>query len=451
VTDHRLPDRASHRATDPVVRLLGPGAARHGPFGVLGLAPADVDDEAVVGAVHERMAAIDRHPEARTPAADEARLAVHAAAANLLDPGVRAALLERLGVDRSTSSSTRPTEAPPVPNRSEVPAPRRAVSRARLEADLLRSIGAAGGWGPAARDRFVKLAHARGYDAGAAVESIQSLTGAIGAPTTSRDLAGASRPFAAPGRVDRAAPLVSVARDMETDEPRAMRVAPEPARDSALTAVLIVCTVVVLMVLVAGVTLLLIGSDPASSELNAARPSRPVQPQTAPRAAEPDPEESPASARLLDNAPAILHELEVATEGTAVDTDAALAGFELAVESLAARWVGFSQADRLAAQDQIVGFLYRVSGRRAPLARAAEAIGAGLTPADRGGRVTRTPSRATPGRWARWCASGASRTCPVRCSATSTTPSWAAGGGSPPTPRPSAPAPSPPCVRSRTR
>ncbi len=260
-----------------------------------------------------------------------------------------------------------------------------AVSRAHLEADLLRSIGAAGGWGAAARDRFVRLAHARGYDARAAVASIRSLAGSIGVPSTEFD-AFEARPFAASGRVDRSAPLASVAREIADDSARAIRVAPDEPRDSTMTAVLIVCTVIVLMVLVAGVTLLLVGSEPAPSELNDPRPAAPP-----PRVrVTPDPETDEASepSRLLDNAPAILHELEVATEGTAVDTEASLAAFELAIESLAARWIGFSQADRLAAQDQIVGFLYRVSGRRAPLARAFAALSAGLSPSGTEGALS---------------------------------------------------------------
>ena len=167
-------------SADPTLRFLGPGAARNGPFGVLGLRPADLDDEAIVRAVHDRIAQIDAHPESRTPAADEARLAVHAAAANLLDPRVRSALLERLG-SGSTSQSG--------PARGQTAGARTAgfpALRYQLEADLLRSIGAEGGWSTAARDRFIKLAHARGVDAQAAAQSIPGLVGSLGPFLSSR-------------------------------------------------------------------------------------------------------------------------------------------------------------------------------------------------------------------------------------------------------------------------
>ncbi len=361
---------APHRSADPVVRFLGPRANRNGPFGVLGLPVADHPDESIVQAVHERMAAIDAHPESRTPAADEARLAVHAAAANLLDPGVRAALLEQLGVARDAPRPSR--AAPPEGDRA----------RLRLEADLLRSIGAAGGWGPAARDRFMKLAHARGYDAAEAVASIRGLAGSIGTFSKASDLADpvAARPFAARRPVAR--PSFAASSPQRTDTgPTLMRVADDdPVKtDSLMTTVLIVCSTVVLMVLIGGVVLLLVGSEPATPALNTPPPSAPIA-RTPGNGRAPTDEAAPERpSRALDNAPAVLHELEVAAEGTGVDPEAALDGFALAVDSLASRWGRFGEADRLAAQDLIVGFMYRVSGRRASLGRAFGALASGLS------------------------------------------------------------------------
>lgn len=414
----------SNRSSDPTVRFLGPGVRRNGPFGVLGLAPIELDDQTIVHAVHERIAMIDRHPEARTPAADEARLAVHAAAANLLDPAIREALLQRLGHPSHPPTASATSQAPtpntmsasgaiathPPANQRPVPRPSlHPASDYQLEADLLRSIGTEGGWGPAARDRFIKLAHARGVDARTAAASIKGLTG-----TLIQTRAATDRPVQTP-RVSDAAIASPLGPSLRADssvripavqhgtahprighgiENQAVRnpamadAHPEVMRterdSSMLASVLIVSAIVVVMVLAAGVTLLIVGGESAPPALNTP-PPRAVRAPTAPSDTEQPHAPSTPVSRPLDHAPAILHELEVAGEGLAVDPDAAFTGFELAVESLAERWGGFSVSDRLAAQDHIIGFLYRVSGRADLLNRAIDAIAGGVAPVNGGG------------------------------------------------------------------
>lgn len=428
-----MTDATPYRATDPIVRLLGPGVTRNGPFGVLGLPVSPADEETIVAAVHARMAAVDAHPESRTPGADEARLAIHAAAANLLNPGVQEELLRRLGPSQASTNSPGVPPARPAartPTLQAVPSPKRSLHR--LEADLLRSIGAEGGWGPAARDRFIKLAHAQGYDTQAAVASMQRLTGAIGrqgttdAARSGRASAGsprgaeASPPAAhvprvpgsretgsretvsretvsrvtqspAPRPTEPSAQSVAqrfaqpAAQPIEESSPYAfMRVADEPA-ESPVKAVIIVCAIVVLMVLVGGVSLLLLsGGSPAPTPTAPVARATPPTPPRADRGIEQAPANDAPKRRTLDNAPAILYELETATEGLSVDAEAALAGFDLAIASLAERWGGFAESDRLASQDLIIGFMYRVSGRRESIDRAFASIASGLASADDG-------------------------------------------------------------------
>jgi hypothetical protein len=263
------------------------------------------------------------------------------------------------------------------------------VTAYQLEADLLRSIGASGGWSPAARERFVKLAHARGVDARTAAQSIGPLAGAIGRQgghsQSSSPLPAASSAVVRAQPMPAAAPRAAQARPSDPDRrgvpvlngTAPAIVEPVPAGHSVVTSILLVSAVVVLMVLAAGITLLVVGGDDAPPELNTPAPPvvrAPSEPPTQPAI---DPER-PTAEREIDNAPAILHELEVASEGLAVDPDAAFAGFERAVRSLASRWGGFSVADRLAAQDLVIGFVYRVSGRSAMLDRAFAVIAEGV-------------------------------------------------------------------------
>lgn len=79
------PGRVGRRRREsPVDRFLGASADESDPLRLLGLRDREVLDQAAVAlALRERLATIDRHPEARTPGADEARMALHAAAATL--------------------------------------------------------------------------------------------------------------------------------------------------------------------------------------------------------------------------------------------------------------------------------------------------------------------------------------------------------------------------------
>mgnify|MGYP006266702671 CR=1 FL=1 len=80
--------------SDPVTRFLGSDAAAGGPRALLGLGQRELTREVIDGALRERLATLDAHPGRRTPSADEVRMALFAAAAQLsggpprsVDPG----------------------------------------------------------------------------------------------------------------------------------------------------------------------------------------------------------------------------------------------------------------------------------------------------------------------------------------------------------------------------
>ena len=83
--------RPQTRGRDPISLVLGPTGS--GPFALLGLPAADVDVPTVLAALHKRLDQVRASPFAATPAAEDTRLALHAAAAQLCDPAVRRLLL----------------------------------------------------------------------------------------------------------------------------------------------------------------------------------------------------------------------------------------------------------------------------------------------------------------------------------------------------------------------
>lgn len=148
----------------PVERFFGVGASR-GPFELLGVDPQRVDEGRVLDALRNRLARLDRHPMAHSLEADEARLALHTAAAQLLDPGVRAHIIEHL--DQGADASSRPLSPPDLsrpgpsitsPPQSRAPDPR--VQEFREAAFLL--VRGGGGWNHRSMHRVAALAHAYG-------------------------------------------------------------------------------------------------------------------------------------------------------------------------------------------------------------------------------------------------------------------------------------------------
>lgn len=76
-------------------KFLGAESLEIGPFGLLGIDPRQCTQAIVEAALQRQLDRLSAHPEGDTPEADEVRLALHAAAAQLLDPRVRDHLAER--------------------------------------------------------------------------------------------------------------------------------------------------------------------------------------------------------------------------------------------------------------------------------------------------------------------------------------------------------------------
>lgn len=135
-----------------VVRFLGGRAAQGGPHNLLGLPLTGFTDLDVLEARERQLRLVEGHPESLTPAADEVRLALHAATAQLLNPAVR----DRL-------------------HRGSLEDQRRAAM-VGLEQDVVLTLGMYGGWSRRSLPRLVALAHARGLKANDVAEAVRRIS-----------------------------------------------------------------------------------------------------------------------------------------------------------------------------------------------------------------------------------------------------------------------------------
>ncbi len=126
-------------------RFLGSAASDGGPFALLGL-PHEISGHAQIGdAVRRRLQAVDAHPLRLTPEADEVRLAIHTAAAQLADPALRTELAKRF-----------PPGKPAAMPRAWQTHLRRLTPQLRARARHI--IGASGGWNRKAKTRLAMVA-----------------------------------------------------------------------------------------------------------------------------------------------------------------------------------------------------------------------------------------------------------------------------------------------------
>lgn len=144
----------------PIRAILGVVNAAN-PFDVLGLPVGPITESDVIDALGERMVTVGKHPLSETPEGNEVRLALHAAAAQLLDASIRKALLDRAGVSAA---------APRQPLRPRSPSE-------ALGPRALMVIASEGGWNPRAMRRVAMLAHAEGIPSSAVPRAVRDLAG----------------------------------------------------------------------------------------------------------------------------------------------------------------------------------------------------------------------------------------------------------------------------------
>lgn len=141
-----IPRAPNPDTADPVAAMfLGRHAGIGGPFALLGLTHQQRDTPDIRAAASRRLSQVDRHPLRMTPEADEIRLAIHSAAAQLADPALHAELVRHWP----------PGEPDQIPAawRSRLDAvPEQLARRAR------QIVGASGGWNPRARRRLAHIA-----------------------------------------------------------------------------------------------------------------------------------------------------------------------------------------------------------------------------------------------------------------------------------------------------
>ncbi len=361
------------KPTSNVERFLGPDAARGGPFALLGVPAQAPDAASVVAALESRLAEVNAHAHSETPQADEVRLALHAAAAQLLDPVVRRHMVERWGSDASSSSAS-PSASRPVPMASS--------EALALEHDAILTLGMYGGWNRASLRRIAVLAHARGVPSHRVADAIRAIAhrrtpasiapepstpeptarahpasgtpaGRLAQPSSSHATNGASHRSPA-ARVSRKPPEIEPMLEDEQDE----------QGDGGIKLVLgIMLGVVIAAVSLLGVLSIMWESknDPTNTGDQIAQ-TEPAPPQNQGERPPPDPDPAPDPSEPAPMLP-IPEAMERAREALAIDPDQGVREIGAIIDRVALAWVQMPSDQRTRIHADIVDLLYRVSPR----------------------------------------------------------------------------------------
>lgn len=369
----------------PVERFLGPEALVMGPIGLLGLSPETCTDDRIVTSLEWQLDRVSQHAEGDTPEADEVRLALHAAAAQLLDKNVRRHVLSRFGVTMSDAPAATPSETPANPGQS-------------LEQDAILTLAMYGGWNQRSLARLSALAHARGMSSAALAESLQHLATKRRKPPAAKSApVPTARPHqsaaATPTATNRASALPDAA---PTDDHTMNAWQDAESKRHIRNFVLGICGgFVVLAALTVYLIILVLGASktpPPATTATAppatgpAAPSNPIASAPAPNPARTPEGQTPAPASPTDAAPGadktataptkpndatrdqgyidpllVVRTLRDAASTARTDAAGALPKFTGALDSLMSRWCRFDPQQRRAADAAVIDFLYAVS------------------------------------------------------------------------------------------
>jgi hypothetical protein len=395
-----------------VEKFLAVRVERVDPLSLLGVAPEDCGPTRVIEALQDRLERVARHPHAETPEADDLRLALHAAAAQMLDPRVRALVVQRAMAERGVAGVTAPIAIPSATTHSfgdriaAAPRPELALSPA-LQADAVLMLAMYGGWNRRSLRRLASLAHARGVPSDRVGEAIALVARSRQAPMGVRAVGtnAAARPIARPA-VDRAqaagtgvatgptaiarsaaangaasrVPEPEAAREAGDAPGRAMEEAwlDEPRRSSRTPLVVTLAVLVALFALAPIVGRLVRSS--ATQAVVSPKPTENAAPAPpAPRIAEvPTNDAAPVAVAPL------ARRIADAAGGLSTDPSGAVARFGELWAELGASWAGMPADERRAAMFEAVTFVFAATSARdvdalAPMLASLDALEGGAS------------------------------------------------------------------------
>lgn len=364
---------------NPIERMLGPDADGAGPFSLLGLPVGPTSDNQIIVAMTRRLAQVNGHRQAMTPDADGVRLALHAAAAQLLDPAVQQQMIRRWSgsVDSSRGSGP-PAPIPRARQGASATAPGVAArTRAMIDLrhDIVLALGVSGGWNERFLRRVAMLSHARGIGSG---ELAAALRGFARTPGLPRAPLGNGQAQSTPTTITPTPDTRSGVAFAAVQENPPPTDGPPRRRPSLLGPLLVVGLVVALLIVVAAVILLDEGARTSSGQPTA---DPPVPEQTAPAPTAPVSSVpiAPAVPTIdLSDPGVLLKELRLSVSGLEASPDDAHERFARAIVALGEHWGDLPPDQLVAAHHQIVDFLYRDAGRPARDSALLIAAGAGV-------------------------------------------------------------------------
>lgn len=414
----------------PVRTFLGDAAGAGGPFALLGLHPERCDDAAILEALDRQLARINAHPQAQTPAGDEVRLALHAAAAQLLDPSVRSSMRARWRAGVEPVPGLGSGMAPPIATPSGPqdrcgegsPAARPTWSMYEaappaFDPDLLAQatgiIASCGGLSAESIRRVGILAGSRGIPPGRVPALIVALSRQPAPTSRSAGGSGGAGVVAGGGGGGRAAEARHAESYVTTSatggamaasaSPFAVR-AEEPDTSARTLRIVAVCSIAGLLLMAGTFWAVIVLTTPAvppgaparqPSSLTGHTPE-PERPESLfPRAAA----GAAAPAALAPSVPpddrALMEDLRACIEALSTDPAAASAQFDRVNARIGAVWSELPVARRRAIVDQVVEYVYRVgateSGPGGAIERIAElgmAVRSGVIAPEDVGRVS---------------------------------------------------------------
>lgn len=389
----------SHARIKPIARFLGEEEAAGGPFALLGVSPRACTDELVLSGLDRQVERVNLHAECDTPEADEVRLALHAAAAQLLDPVVRRHLIMRWGGvtplrPAAPAMSGKAPAAPVNVTRPTQPVAAKPMMSSRLlEADAILTLGLFGGWNQRSLRRLLTLAHRRGMGNAQVAETLRNLSRrrAGGGRAKVVKQQGVRRPTSrlhtnAPAanptaRAVSSGPVAEAHSVQEMTPFRPLRREVDPAQRLLRNAIIFgFLGIVGLSAAVTGIIIAVKKQQTTVIPPVVPNPVAKLPPPTPERPDPPAPDPLTIKPKPLPPAPdasdlvAIPREIGACAEALSIDPVIALTRFETAINKLAVNWMSIPKDRLIASHDAVVEFLYRANSTPEVPGRAIQAI-----------------------------------------------------------------------------